>query len=174
MSKSDTELLFMQQIHHIVTEFNENANNYNTKREFQNARDFLNLINIYLTNRTFELYDMKTYLETDADKEKEIYMALKGRMNGLFRYFDRNNQIIEYNEKNEEPVDYIHLSKVYYYLKTGTDIKTNNLRNVLKYYKSLDKNMIKKYYRSTTTSGEFIEEANSFVEANKINRDKRL
>lgn len=55
MSKSDTELLFMQQIHHIVTEFNENANNYNTKREFQNARDFLNLINIYLTNRTFEL-----------------------------------------------------------------------------------------------------------------------
>ena len=174
MEKSDTELLFMQQIQHVVTEFNEKANNYNTRREFQNARDFLNLINIYLTNRTFELYDKRTYLEMDIDKEKEIYMALKSRMNGLFHYFNRNNQVIEYNENNKDPVDYIHLSKVYYYLKTATDIKTNNLKDVLKYYKKLDKKMIKEYYRSTTTSGAFVEEANTLVEANRISNEKRL
>lgn len=174
MEKSDTELLFMQQIQHVVTEFNEKANNYNTRREFQNARDFLNLINIYLTNRTFELYDKRTYLEMDIDKEKEIYMALKSRMNGLFHYFNRNSQVIEYNENNKDPVDYIHLSKVYYYLKTATDIKTNNLKDVLKYYKKLDKKMIKEYYRSTTTSGAFVEEANTLVEANRISNEKRL
>ncbi|MBQ3435817.1 MAG: hypothetical protein IJH13_02235 [Bacilli bacterium] len=174
MEKSDTELLFMQQIQHVVTEFNEKANNYNTRREFQNARDFLNLINIYLTNRTFELYDKRTYLEMDIDKEKEIYMALKSRMNGLLHYFNRNSQVIEYNENNKDPVDYIHLSKVYYYLKTATDIKTNNLKDVLKYYKKLDKKMIKEYYRSTTTSGAFVEEANTLVEANRISNEKRL
>ena len=164
----------MEKIQHVVTEFNEKANNYNTRREFQNARDFLNLINIYLTNRTFELYDKRTYLEMDIDKEKEIYMALKNRMNGLFHYFNRNNQVIEYNENNKDPVDYIHLSKVYYYLKTATDIKTNNLKDVLKYYKKLDKKRIKEYYRSTTTSGAFVEEANTLVEANRISNEKRL